>query len=690
MTLLTVRTILFKELLDTFRDKRTLVAMIGVPILLYPALFIGATQAALVQQSRMEKQVARVALRGTGAAEIGAWLKNEKGLELVPDAGDGGLGDGTLDAIVEAQGDVEAVLLQGGRAEILIRYDTAEPRSREARARLQDAFQHTRERLVAERVKAAGLLETFAQPLKVNERNVAPAAKSTGSMLGTVLPLIMVVMLGVGAFYPAVDLTAGEKERGTFETLLSTPATKLDIVAGKFLAVFSLSMLTGTLNLASMLATFAFQLAQIFNAQAGDEARRVVIEIPPQSALVILAVLVPLAFFISALMMTVALMARSFREAQNYVSPFFLAIVLPAGAAAVPSVQLDRVTQFIPITNVTLLFRDLLMGKSSGEMAFFVFVSTAVYALLALLVAVWMFQREDVVLSQESVAPITLDRRSLSPSDVPAPGIALAIFGMVMLLIFYAGTTLQMWRLHLGLVLTQYLLILVPVLFALWFGKVKWRTALNLRLPSAPAAAGSTLIGAAWVVISIQLGAYLQRVFTTPEELETLSRKLFDLSGLPGGVWTLLAIVALSPAICEEALFRGVLLSALKPRLPGWATVAIIGLLFGMFHLSVYKVVSTGLTGALFAYLVLRSGSIVCSSIAHILLNGLAILVETGTLPGDLAQRLKDMNIEHNGLPIAWVVAAAGVLAAGAGIMEWDAHRRKGSTVPTRFGWTDE
>ncbi len=679
MTAKTVKTILFKELLDTFRDKRMLMAMIGVPIVLYPAIFVLATQAALVQQSRMEEQISRVALLGPGTEVIGEWLASAGRFEVLSDPQGDGLASGALDAVVEAKSDVTQTLASGGRAELTIRYDTAEPRSREARGRLREAFEKSYDDLVTARVKEAGLSATFADPLDVKEENVAPPAKSTGSILGTVLPLIMVVMLGVGAFYPAVDLTAGEKERGTFETLLSTPATKLDIVTGKFLAVFTLSMMTGALNLASMLATLWFQLVQVFDANSQRALGNVTIEIQPSAALMLLAILIPLAFFISALMMTVALLARSFREAQSYVTPFFIAIVLPAGAASVPSIELDRVTQFIPITNVSLLFRDLLIGESRGEMAFFVFVSTAVYALLALLVAAWMFQREDVVLSQESVSPITFNRRSIAPSLVPAPGIALAIFGVVMLLIFYGGTALQSWRLHEGLVLTQFGLILTPVLLALLYGKVKLSTALNLRAPSPTALAGSLLIGIGWVVISIQLGAWLARAVKAPEELEVLSRKLFDVSQLPGGVWMLIAIVALSPAICEEALFRGVLLSALKDRLPTWATISIIGLLFGLFHLSVYKVLPTALSGAVCAYLVVRSGSIVCSALAHFTLNGLAILIESGSLPDSFTQRLTDMNIEQNGLPLTWVGVAVLVFVAGAVLMEFDARSRKQS-----------
>lgn len=677
MNFATVRTIFFKELLDTFRDRRTLIAMIGVPIVMYPALLILVTQVTLVQQSRLAAQVSRVAVTGPGAGVVREWLSDAAGVKLAePTDASAALQSGQVDAVVATQGDVAQVLAQDGTASVDVRFDATEPRSQDAANRVEKALSETRDRLIAERVAKAGLAKTFAKPLEYKVNNVAPPAKSTGSILGRILPIFMVVMLGVGAFYPAVDLTAGEKERGTFETLLSTPATKLDIVAGKFLAVFGLSMLTGILNLASMGATLLFQLSQV-SAADGGQAFIPVVEIPPQTAVTIFVMLVPLAFFISAMMMTVALLARSFREAQNYVSPFFLAIVLPALAGTFPGVTLNEGTAFIPISNVALLFRDLLTGEFAPDMAFLVFSSTAVYALLALLVATWMFQREEVVLSEEGVAPLTLDRSTLSPSPTPTAGVSLAIFAVVMLLIFYAGTPLQTWRLHLGLVLTQYGLILAPILLALWYGKVNIPRTLNLRAPGASAMAGTALAAIGWAVLSIQMSVLINRWMPVPKEFEVLNQRLFDVSGLPGGVWTLLAIVALSPAICEESLFRGVLLSGLRRRLPDWGVVVTVGVLFGFFHLSLYKLLPTALTGIVFTYLVVRSGSLFTSMLAHFTLNGLSILLATNTLPSGLVERLKSMDIETNGLPMGWLIGAGIVFVAGIAVVEAGTRLRR-------------
>ena len=676
MNFTVVRTIFFKEMLDTFRDKRTLIAMIGVPVVLYPLLFIALTQVTVVQQNRLAEEVSTIAFAGAGADRVRPWLDDPAKFEVVEsDAPLTALADRELDALVTAGDDFDIALDGGGTGLIEIAYDATEPRSREASGRIEDALVDARDALLQGRLSGAGLAESFARPIRVERENVAPPAKSTGSILGTILPLIMVVMLGVGAFYPAVDLTAGEKERGTFETLLSTPTSKLEIIFGKFFAVFSLSILTGLLNLASMIATVMIQLTQILNVQEQSAFELDLTQIPLHTIVVILIILFPLALFISAMMMTVALLARSFKEAQNYVTPFFLAILIPASVVVIPGIDLTRTTQFLPVANVSLLFRDLLMARASADMAFVVFMTTAIYALIALVLATWMFQREDVVLSEERGVPLTFHRSLIAPRAVPTLGLSLGIFATVMLLIFYVGSYAQSRNMHAGLLLTQYALILAPVLVALLYGKVNVRESLNLRVPSVGAVGGAVLIIPGMIVLAIQVGVFQNRVFPMPEALQEQMEGLFDLAALPGGVVGLLFLVAVSPAICEEVLFRGVLVSGLRERLPQWALILGVGVLFGLFHLSIYRVVPTGVTGIVLTYLVVRSGSIFLPMLAHLALNGFSILVETGSLPRGFLESLE--GIDESGLPTIAIVAGLGSMVLGVVLMELSRRGRR-------------
>ncbi len=668
-----VKTIYVKELMDTLRDKRTLLAMVGVPIVLYPLLFIVVAQTALLQQAKVEESTSRVLVIAEEESLVRSWVEPIEMVELV-DSEDPkqALLNGDIDAILRVDGNVQEVLDAQETVTLEIEFDTTESLSRRAAGRLYDGLDKQSSELLKLRIEERALPEGFAAPFEVEETNIESASKRTGFFLGMILPMMLVMMLGIGAFYPAVDLTAGEKERGTFETLLSTPTSKLEIVTGKFLTVFTLAIVTGFLNLASMAATALFQLSQLLNQ--ADESTALITEdmlrLPPMSILFIGVMIIPLALFICASMMAVAVLAKSFKEAQNYVTPFFLAIIIPATVAALPDVKLGPITQFIPIANVSLLFRDLMMDKSNLESAFAVLLCTSVYAVLALIVAAWMFQREEVILSEERGMPISLNRDDFTAQDVPTPGQGLGLFAIVMLLIFYVGSVVQMKNIHVGLVITEYVLILAPVVLWLWFSRTRLQSALNLNRPSLGAIAGTLLITAGWLVLLIQIGIWSARVLPPPEEFAIFAEQLMALAETRSGLVALLLIVAVSPAICEEALFRGAILSSLRGRMSNVALVLCVGILFGLFHLSVYRFVPTAASGLVLTYVALRSRSILPAMLLHMLMNGSAILLESGNVPTSIVDYLENRPIEQTGLPIWLIAAGATVFFAGVVVME--------------------
>ncbi len=669
-----VKTIFFKEMLDTLRDKRTLIAMVGVPIVLYPALFILIAQVALVQISKIKETPSKVALVTEEMEYMSERIQEIPLVELqAGEDPEARLLEGELDAIVVVEGPIEEPLASGNTVDVEIRFDSTAPASKEAADRLEVALRERGQNLLAERLDAQGLPESFATPLAVERVNAAPPAKTAGSLLGSILPLLMVVMLGVGAFYPAVDLTAGEKERGTFETLLSTPISKMEIVCGKFLTVFSLSMFTGFLNLASMMATLLFQLSQIAPGGQGPLDANL-LQVPPQSAGAIVIVLVPLSFFISAVMMTVALLARSFKEAQNYVTPFFVAITVPAAVVAIPGIDLSEAVRLIPIANASLLFRDLMMGTVAIDTIFVVFTATNIYALLALVVASWMFQREEVILSEEKGIPLTLRRSSFQPRELPTTGLSLSLFGLIMLLLFYAGSYVQARDVASGLVITQYLLIAAPILLILWFARVNLARTLQLTRPPWLSLLGVAVMMPAWAVLAAQMGIWQEMAMPAPESYLTEMERIFTDMGEAQGSLTLLFILAVSPGICEELAFRGAILSGLRGKLPPWALIIVVGALFGLFHLSVYRFFPQAMSGFLLTYLALRTRSIFPAVLAHISLNGILIQIER--VPKPIMETLAAPTFEQDGFRMATVLAAAVVLAAGIATVEWNAGRQ--------------
>ena len=662
-------TILHKEILDTLRDKRTLLMMLGVPLLLYPAVTLIGFQTVLAMHGRVEAAISRVAFHAHAPGTLAEVVEGFKQVEVVEDDTPmESLRRGDLDAVLVLWDDVDAAVAAGRPFDVVIRFDGTEIASREAAGRLDEGLERYFEECRRIRLDALGLEEADITPFRVTEQDAATPAKAAGTLIGSLLPFFMVLMLAVGAFYPAVDLTAGEKERGTFETLLAAPVSKLEIVSGKFAAVFVLAMLTGLLNLMSMGLTFAFIFMQIpmeLQQRMGME-----FSLPVSAFLTIIVVMVPLAFFISAAMMALAVLARSFKEAQNLMMPLFLLVMLPGVAAILPGTRLEGAMQFLPIGNVALLFKGLLTGEATLEQTFTVFVSTAVLAVLAILAAVWMFQREEIVLSEERGLPLTLRRSQFTPGTALPSGSALGFFALVMLLVFYLGALAQQWDVIGGLLITEWGLLLAPTLLFLWYVRIKWRTALHLRLPGRIQSVGIALVALGWPLVAIEASTWLNKIIPVPQDfLELFTRVITEAAENAGTPLTLFAL-AISPAICEEVLFRGALLSAFRRRMGVLACVCVVALLFGLFHLSPYRFLPTAFTGALLTWLVLRTDSLVASVVTHGVMNASLFALQLMELPPFLARVLDVEAIATQGLPRWLVLVSCGLVVTGLIVIE--------------------
>jgi sodium transport system permease protein len=204
--------------------------------------------------------------------------------------------------------------------------------------------------------------------------------------------------------YPAMDLTAGEKERGTMETLLCSPVARVDLVLGKFLMVLTGSLSAMVFMLISMGAT-AFIAGSMWAgggkaaplAAAAKDSSSVIPMIDPLGLLGVLAMVLPVAVLFSAVIFTVALFAKSYKEAQSYVGPLVLVIIMPAVLGMLPGIDLNFRLALVPILNLSLVCKEMLSGVWHWEYIALIFGSSCVYAAVALALAVRMFNREDVI-----------------------------------------------------------------------------------------------------------------------------------------------------------------------------------------------------------------------------------------------------------------------------------------------------
>jgi sodium transport system permease protein len=200
-----------------------------------------------------------------------------------------------------------------------------------------------------------------------------------------------------GAMYPAIDLTAGEKERGTIETILCSPVSRTHLVLGKFLMVLTASLCTAILAMTSMGVSFGAvkkYMAVTITFKA-DNPLNFTIGIKAISAVFLMVL--PLAVLFSAALLAIALMAKSYKEAQSYLSPLVIVVVIPAVAALMPGVEINTRMLLIPVLNTSLVCKDIVSGTYHWDNIGTIFVSSCVYAAAALFIAVKLFQREDVL-----------------------------------------------------------------------------------------------------------------------------------------------------------------------------------------------------------------------------------------------------------------------------------------------------
>jgi sodium transport system permease protein len=424
-----------------------------------------------------------------------------------------------------------------------------------------------------------------------------------------------VLMVLLGAFYPAIDVTAGERERGTLETVLTAPIARFDLLLGKVLAVAFIAGLTGLLNLASMAVTLihAVRLADPHG----------VLPVPWSRAAASTLVLAPAAFLFGALFVAIGSMARGFKEAQSFLMPAYFLSIAPAVIGGVGEYQLRGLPALVPAMNVTLLARELLLGTAHLGPALLVLGSTALYGCLALAFAARIYDSERFVDPAAGGGRAgAADGGAAAADQPPSAGQALLLFTVAFVLLWFGFVPWQKRDLVSGLLASQWLGMLGLVVMLARLSRRPLAAMIALRRPSARAVVGAVLIGAsAWGAVAM-LSEWLVPV---PQEvLEHLRRALMPEDQSRGLVLNLL-LVAATPAVCEEALFRGVVLRGLSTRVAPSAAVLVTGVLFGMFHLDVWRLLPSTVLGILLSWVALETRSLVPSMIIHFLNN--AVLV---------------------------------------------------------------
>ncbi|MSQ97611.1 MAG: CPBP family intramembrane metalloprotease [Gemmataceae bacterium] len=655
-----------KELREILRDRRTIVTLIAMPLLLYPLMSVAFQQFYLAtRDASKEETTYRIgvltdaeafALKnrlGVGVKALQRGASKDAKPEKTPEVKfmrDPDLPEPVNDQEREERLKELQQSLQKGKIELIV----VIPPLADAKASLKptterwlpcqvyfvpnslpgrDTLSHIQKLLsAANEADLKSRLNPPGVPPWITmiglERIPLKAAEGDGIIpLAALVPLILILMTITGAVYPAIDLTAGERERGTLEILVAAPVPRFELLTAKYISVVTVAVLTAIVNLVCMTITLIWSGLGAVLIQGGMSIGLL---------LQVFALLILFAAFFSAVLLCLTSFARSFKEAQAYLIPLMLASLTPGILAMIPGLELEGALIVLPLVNLVLLARDLFGDGTDPLTATIVILTTLLYALAALALAARVFGAESVLYNEQS-GWSDLVRQPEEPqatASIPAMLWCLALmvpiqFALIAL-VRRVGSMPPLVSIFLGVGINLLLFGLFPALFV-YLGRVRMPSGLGLATPRPAALFGGVLLGASLWPLQLQLLALTHDATALEQRFGNVLRQLGEARASIGW-WVLVTVIV--PAILEEIFFRGLLFNAFKARTGALTTIAGSAVLFGLTHviltpgLGLERLIPSTVLGLILGAVCWRAGSLWPGMILHVLHN--AILLGVG------------------------------------------------------------
>lgn len=703
---------LFKrEMTDIVRDKKTLFMMVVLPILLYPLMVVGMTflmsaitmnQQETVYKVCMDEVPVRAELESLYEQhaplqetenEGGDQTENENGAET----DNGSENDEaekltysisfvTMDELAgEYAGMTQEEVLQAKAIDAYVTYDAASEYpytihflgasddSQTAEQAVEDLLEVYEKKLQSEKLAELSLDEDeILHPVKYQSENMSSNEQTMGNVLGQMIPMLIIISIMMGAMYPAIDVTAGEKERGTLETLLTLPVSNFELIMSKFLAVSVIACVSAFFNIISMGAAFGFMFSYMADSIGGLELH---LSSFAPAILFTLLVMMFFALFVTAVSMCVCIFAKSFKEANNYITPVMLVFMFGSLVTMVPNVELSAMTAAIPIVNISLMIVKLFTFTYDYALFGIVLLSNVVYSLLAVLVLGKIYNSEAVLFSEGMGALKLFNRRSeMKENQIPGIGDVILLLCVELLLIFYVGTGAQLKLGFGGVAVTQALILIVPLAY-LWYLKGDYKKVLSLRRPKLLQLLGAFVT---WIgTYSLMLGISFMLVPLLQESMQAQTETWEIFMQQP--LWVLVLVVALMPAVGEECMFRGFVYGSLKDKMKNMIAMLIASALFGIYHMSLIKFFTTFILGFMFVLVVSETGSIFCSMLMHFCNNLVSVLVMKYASKVQEAVPILTKETAGAGEILLLVATGLVVIAVGTGLLKLSKSKSKNS-----------
>jgi len=686
----TIRVLWAHELRMLVRDRRTVVVAIVLPLVMMPLMLYATREMNERRRKGLEETLYRYAVTGTEAAGVRALVAG--GLEAVAaaDAADpaiatlrkfrceeirvddpaaalaakevqfyleglSGAEADTLPPEKEAAKDEEDAAAEAGpeaapkRESVLVDpvrlpgvpivrivfqgdRDSSSAGRRSMRDLLAEARRAGRDAMLRER----GLGADPAAVFKVGESSLASAAQVTGSYIGRFLTLFLMMFMLTGGSVVAMDIIAGEKERGSLETLLTTAAGRGEIVTAKQLAILTVGAVITVIQVANILVYVTFKVIPL--------PENFVLEAPPKTVVTLLLLFLPVAAFVACVLLMISAYAKTYKEAQLYFFPVYLVSLVPPLVAVLPGVSLRSIIALVPLANVSVAVREIMVGRFDWPMIGVVFV-----AMVA--ASAWTVRQSARMLSNERlITSGGADAADLAGGPALFPRHVLAWYGIMGAVLFAVALNVpQLATFRRQLLFNELAIFTLFPLLMIGRYRLNIREALALRPVHPLAWLAILLIIPSAGLVGTGVFRLANLVIPVPREmLEQFSRELLP-KGMP--IWELGLFLSVLPAICEEIAFRGTLLHGLRGRFRPAVLAIVVGLIFGLFHVALFRIIPTAFLGVVLTTVALLTGSIYPCMLAHAGNNAFALWL--------------GMSGRNTGAMAWWVYAVAALVLAG-------------------------
>jgi len=658
--------LLGKEAREVWRDRRTLILTVLLPGIIYPVLLTGLGELTAVATLQLKARDIQVAVTAEVPEDVRAALSAEPKVRLhtVVDvsapvkARDKDVG---LELVAPPEGHTEPVLR--------LHLDVARDESRTAADRVEEVLTRVRDARLVGRLEKLGVHEDYIRPLPVERHNTSGKDRMGRYLASQMLPFLLIILSLAGATATAVDITAGERERGTLLTLLAAPVRAGEVAAAKLITVAAVAVFAGLANLVALSLSLGSMLARTGGGKAGGP-EGMSIHVDASLVAGTLLALFPTALYGAALLLGLAALGKTTKEAQSSTAPaIFLALMLSA-VTVVPGVRSNLMLNALPITGPALLMRDLVMETATWTQVITVLCSSAVTLWLMVTFAARVLTSEPMLSAHLSTTAVI---REMTGERRPTPLTASLVAASLLAVIIYAAPPLQSrWGLG-GLALTELLLagVAVGVLALL---RLDVRDLLGWRVPTLRAVVGSAMMGGTlWLPLTAALFALVE-LLGMRQALEEVAKSLQGMLMEDRPIWMTLLVAAGMAGVMEELAFRGVLFGVMLRVTTPRRALVLQAVVFALAHVSLVRFPPTLVLGLVLGLVRLRSGSVFPGMILHAFNNGAAtLLTHALDLPPDASGSMDEMEVVSPALWAAFVATAAtgaalvwrGALSAG-------------------------